>query len=44
VGGGPHFSFVVLSVLEGTAADVASALLSTDGQTWLSEELTIEEL
>lgn len=44
VGGGPHFSFVVLSVMEGTAADVASALLSPDGQTWLPEELTIEEL
>ncbi|MDP9311704.1 MAG: M67 family metallopeptidase [Chloroflexota bacterium] len=44
VGGGPYFSFVVLSIMEGTAADVASALLSADGQTWLPEELTIEEL
>ncbi len=43
VGGGPHFSFVVLSVMEGTPADVASVLLSEDGQQWLFEELTIEE-
>ena len=43
VGGGPHFSFVVVSVFNGTPADIASALLSTDGQQWLPEELVIEE-
>ena len=43
VGGGPDFSFVILSVLNGTPADVASALLSADGQQWLPEELVIEE-
>lgn len=43
VGGGPYFSFVVLSVLNGAPADVASALLSADGQQWLYEDLVIEE-
>jgi len=43
VGGGPDFSFVILSVQNGTPADVASALLSLDGQQWLAEELVIEE-
>lgn len=43
VGGGPDFSFVIVSVMGGTPADVASALLSADGQQWLPEELTIEE-
>ena len=44
VGGGPHFSFVVLSVVDGVPAVVASALLSADGQQWLPEDLSIEEL
>jgi proteasome lid subunit RPN8/RPN11 len=43
VGGGPELSFVILSVIEGRPADVASALLSSDGQTWLEESLSIEE-
>lgn len=43
VGGGPHFSFVIVSVLDGVPADVASALLSGDGQAWLPEELIITE-
>lgn len=43
VGGGPDFSFVIVSIIQGTPADVASALLSADGQQWLPEELTIEE-
>jgi proteasome lid subunit RPN8/RPN11 len=43
VGGGLDFSFVIVSILQGTPADVASALLSADGQQWLPEELTIEE-
>lgn len=44
VGGGPHFSFVVVSVQNGAPADVASALLSSDGQEWLHENLMIEEV
>ncbi|HEX6288437.1 MAG TPA: M67 family metallopeptidase [Herpetosiphonaceae bacterium] len=43
VGGGPDFSFMIVSILQGTPADVASALLSADGQQWLPEELLIEE-
>lgn len=43
VGGGPDFSFVIVSVLDGTPAEVASALLSADGRQWLPEELVIEE-
>jgi len=43
VGGGPDFSFVIVSVIEGVPADVASALLAPDGQQWLPEELRIEE-
>ncbi len=43
VGGGPDFSFVIVSIQDGTPADVASALLSADGQQWLPEELVIEE-
>ncbi len=44
VGGGPYFSFVVLSVLVGKPAEIGSALLSQDGRQWLLEELTIEEI
>jgi proteasome lid subunit RPN8/RPN11 len=43
VGGGPYFSFVVLSVMHGTPGEIGSALLSTDGQQWLPEQLHIEE-
>lgn len=43
VGGGPDFSFVIVSVMGGTPADVASALLGADGQQWLPEDLTIQE-
>lgn len=43
VGGGPYFSFVVVSVMGGVPGAVASALLSQDGQHWLAEELAIEE-
>lgn len=43
VGGGPDFSFAVLSVRNGTSGEIGSALLSADGQTWLREELVIEE-
>jgi proteasome lid subunit RPN8/RPN11 len=44
VGGGPDFSFVIVSVHNGTPAELASALLSTDGQSWLPEDLSIEEI
>jgi proteasome lid subunit RPN8/RPN11 len=43
VGGGPDFSFVIMSVINGSPADVASALLSSDGQRWLPEPLSIKE-
>ena len=43
VGGGPDFSFVIVSVLNGVPADVASALLSPNGQEWLPEKLIIRE-
>lgn len=43
VGGGSDFSFVILSVIEGRPADVASALLSADGQQWLPEPVVIKE-
>jgi proteasome lid subunit RPN8/RPN11 len=43
VGGGPDFSFVIVSIIEGVPADVASALLAHGGQQWLPEELHIEE-
>ncbi len=43
VGGGPDFSFVVLSVHDGVPAEIGSALLSSDSQQWLPEELKIQE-
>ncbi len=43
VGGGPDFSFVVLSVVAGVPEGIASALLSSDGQEWLEEELIMRE-
>jgi proteasome lid subunit RPN8/RPN11 len=43
VGGGPYFSFVVLSVMRGTPGEIGSALLSADGLQWLPEPLHIEE-
>lgn len=43
VGGGPNFSFVVLAVRDGAPAEIGSALLSSDGQQWLQEELKIQE-
>ncbi len=44
VGGGPDFSFVIIAVIEGRPADVASALLSSDGQEWLPEPVVIKEV
>ncbi len=43
VGGGPDFSFVILSVCDGVPAEIGSALLSADGEQWLPEELKIQE-
>jgi len=42
VGGGPDFSFVVISVLGGEPDAIASALLSADGREWLHEDLVTE--
>ncbi len=42
-GGGPDFSFVVVSVRDSNPGEMTTALLSTDGQHWLLEELVIEE-
>ncbi len=44
VGGGPDFSFVILSVRDGVPAEIGSALLTSDGQQWLPEELKIQEV
>ncbi|WP_029214641.1 Mov34/MPN/PAD-1 family protein [Kallotenue papyrolyticum] len=43
VGGGPHFSFVIVSVINGQPDAIASATLSSDGARWLAEELRIQE-
>lgn len=43
VGGGPDFSFVVISVHGGEPDAIGSALLSADGREWLPEELVTEE-
>lgn len=40
VGGGPSFSFVIQSVHGGQTADIASWLLSEDGERFVSEEFT----
>jgi proteasome lid subunit RPN8/RPN11 len=39
VGGGPSFSFVIQSVHAGNAAEIASWLLSEDGERFVAEEL-----
>jgi len=43
VGGGPDFSFVILAVHNGIPAEIGSALLSSDSQQWLPEEIKIQE-
>ncbi len=43
VGGGPSFSFLILSVRDGIPGELASWLLSVDGAAWHSEPLTQEE-
>jgi proteasome lid subunit RPN8/RPN11 len=43
VGGGPDFSFLVLSVLDGVPDALTSSLLSTDGSAWQAEPLQVEE-
>jgi proteasome lid subunit RPN8/RPN11 len=39
VGGGPSFSFLIQSVRDGQAAELASWLLNEDGERFVSEEL-----
>jgi proteasome lid subunit RPN8/RPN11 len=43
VGGGPDFSFLVLSVIDGQPQDLTSSLLSGDGSAWQTETLQVEE-
>jgi proteasome lid subunit RPN8/RPN11 len=43
VGGGPDFSFLVLSVIDGQPADLTSSLLSGDGTAWQTEILQVED-
>lgn len=43
VGGGPDFSFVIVSVINGQPDAIASATLSRDGERWLAEELRVQE-
>lgn len=43
VGGGPHFSFVIVSVINGQPDALASATLASDGTHWLAEEVHIQE-
>lgn len=43
VGGGPDFSFLVLSVMNGQPDDLTSSLLSGDGTAWQTETLQVEE-
>ena len=43
VGGGPDFSFLVLSVIDGQPQDLTSSLLSDDGSAWQTETLQVEE-
>lgn len=42
VGGGLAFSFVVISIMAGSAAAITSATLSLDGTHWVDEELQID--
>jgi len=43
VGGGPSFSFLVLSVMNGEPGELTSSLLSADGAAWQAEQLAVEE-
>lgn len=43
VGGGPDFSFLVLSVMNGQPDDLTSSLLAGDASAWQSETLQVEE-
>jgi proteasome lid subunit RPN8/RPN11 len=44
VGGGPSFSFLVISVWDSIPGELTSSLLSIDGTTWESELLEREEI
>jgi len=43
VGGGPHFSFLIVNVMDGIPGALTSSLLSADGSTWEPERIEIEE-
>ena len=43
VGGGPYFSFLVLSVMDGIPGQLTSWLLSSDGADWQPEPLDFQE-
>lgn len=43
VGGGPSFSFVVVSVMDSIPGELTSSLLSKDGSAWEPEPLEIKE-
>lgn len=43
VGGGPAFSFLVLSVMDSIPGELTSSLLSADGASWQPERLTVED-
>jgi len=44
VGGGPSFSFLIISVRDSIPGEITSSLLSIDGTTWESEQLEREEI
>lgn len=44
VGGGPSFSFLIISVRDSIPGEITSSLLSVDGSTWESEQLEHEEI
>ena len=43
VGGGPSFSFLILSVMDSIPGELTSSLLSADGSAWEPEPLEIKE-
>ncbi len=43
VGGGPAFSFLIVSVMDGQPAEMTSSTLSGDGAAWQTESLQVEE-
>lgn len=43
VGGGPDFSFLIVSIMDGIPGELTSWLLSVDGTAWQDERLEVEE-